>query len=119
MSAHSDARAEPAAAAQAARAREEATTRGLDLRQLLFNGLHLTALTAFALAQPLFDVLQKEPEFFAARGSHSVDIVMFALGVTFGPPAGLIAVEALAGLLSRRVATPPHLAVVAGLVAGV
>jgi hypothetical protein len=85
MSAHTDARAEPAAKAARSRAREVAG-RGLEWRALLVNWLHLTALTAFALAQPLFDVLQKEPEFFAARGSRSVDIVVFALGVTFGPP---------------------------------
>ena len=117
MSAHSDARSEPAATAGRPRLGERAEGRGLAAGELLFNGLHLTALTAFALAQPLFDVLQQEPEFFAARGSRSVDIIVFALLVTFGPPVGLVAVEAVVGLASRTVARALHLVFVAGLAA--
>ncbi|MEJ7714619.1 MAG: hypothetical protein WKF40_02475 [Thermoleophilaceae bacterium] len=39
---------------------------------------HIAALSTFALAQPLFDLLGKNPEFFAARGSAPWDIISFA-----------------------------------------
>jgi hypothetical protein len=42
---------------------------------------HLTALCALAFAQPLFDILGKNPAFFAVRGSSRGDIVLFALAL--------------------------------------
>ena len=37
---------------------------------------HLAVLWAFALAQPLFNLLGKNPEFFAARGAPPFDVIM-------------------------------------------
>ena len=85
------------------------------LRALGVNFLHLAALSAFAVAQPLFDVLDESPEFFAVRGSSRQDIVLFALVVVLAPAAGLIAVEALAGLVARPLERILHLAFVAAL----
>ena len=96
MSAHSESAPVPPRAN--ARGREGGR---LDVSGLLLNGLHLTVLTAFGLAQPLFDVLKKEPEFFASRGSHSVDIIVFAIVVTVGLPIVLVVVELLVSLVSR------------------
>jgi hypothetical protein len=79
-------------------------------------GLHLAGLTALAVAQPLFDLLSRNAEFFAVRGSSRADIVLFAVGVVVLPPLLLLGLEALAGLWSARVATVLHLAFVAGLV---
>jgi hypothetical protein len=70
-------------------------------RTLAVNFAHLAALSAFALAQPLFDLLGESPEFFAVRGSSRWDIVLFALAVILLPPAVLVAIEAIAGLVSR------------------
>jgi hypothetical protein len=78
-------------------------------------GLHLAGLSAFALAQPLFDLLSRNVEFFAVRGSGRWDIVAFALGVVLLPPLVLLALEALAGLLDRRAATALHLVFVGAL----
>jgi hypothetical protein len=39
--------------------------------------LSLAALGAFALAQPLLDLLGRNPEFFIARGFTALDVVMF------------------------------------------
>ena len=64
-------------------------------RELLFAWLHLTVLWAFALARPLFAVLEDSPEFFVARGNTSFDIVVLALAVTLVPPTLLLAVEAM------------------------
>jgi Sulfatase len=80
-------------------------------------GLHLAALSAFALAQPLFDLLSRNAEFFAVRGSTRWDLLLFALGVALVPPLVLLAAEALAGLAHPRAASALHLVFVAGLAA--
>lgn len=89
----------------------------MSLRELAWRGLHLLVLCSFALAQPLFDLLARNPEFFATRRSTAGEVVGFAIAITLAPPAlGLLA-EALAGLASPRLARALHLVLVAGLVA--
>jgi GNAT superfamily N-acetyltransferase len=56
-------------------------------------GLHLLVLWSFAVAQPLFDLLGKNGEFFAARGSTRWDAIVFALVVVFVPPLVLLGLE--------------------------
>jgi hypothetical protein len=85
------------------------------LRTLGVNFAHLAALSAFAVAQPLFDLLGRNPDFFAVRGSSRWDIVLFALVVVVLPPAVLIAVEAVAHFVSPRARDVLHLVFVAGL----
>ncbi|HSS79568.1 MAG TPA: sulfatase-like hydrolase/transferase [Gaiellaceae bacterium] len=77
-------------------------------------GLHLLVLWSFAVAQPLFDLLGKNGEFFAARGSTRWDAIVFALVLLFVPPAILLALESLFG---RSVRWAVHSIFVAGLVA--
>jgi sulfatase-like protein len=83
------------------------------------NGAHLLALWAFALVQPLFDLLGRNADFFVARGSTGGDIVAFALGVTLLPPLLLFGIETLAGLSSPRARDVVHLVFVALLAAAV
>ena len=78
-------------------------------KELLWNGAHLAVLSAFALAQPLFNLLSDNPEFFAARGSSAFDIISFALLLVLVPPLVLVLVELLAGLASRPAAMALHL----------
>jgi hypothetical protein len=80
---------------------------------LRLAGLHLLVLWSFAVAQPLFDLLGKNGEFFAARGSTRWDAVVFALVVVFVPPALLLGIEWIAG----PVRWAAHALFVAGLVA--
>jgi arginine exporter protein ArgO len=87
------------------------------LRKAAVAGAHLAALSALAFAQPLFDILGKNPEFFAVRDSSSGQIVLFALALTLLPPAVLLATEILVGLLSQTAARILHIVFVAGLVA--
>jgi Sulfatase len=87
------------------------------LRLALTHGARLAVLSAFALAQPLLDILGKNPEFFTARRSSSSEIVLFALFLVFVPPAVLLAVELLVRLASRPAGEAVHLVFVAGLVA--
>jgi sulfatase-like protein len=82
----------------------------------LRNGAHLGVLSAFAFAQPLFDILGRNAEFFAARGSSSREIVVFGLALVFLPPAALLLVELLVGLAWPPAARWLHLVFV-GLLA--
>jgi len=81
------------------------------------RGAQLLVLSGFALAQPLLDILSKNPAFFAIRRSTSAEIVLFALFLVFVPPAALLAIELLVGLASPRAAVALHLVFVGGLVA--
>ena len=88
----------------------------MSLRELLTAGAQLAALCAFALSQPVFDLLSRNAEFFAVRGSESSDIVLFAVALTILPPLALLALEAIAALVDRRLRFVLHLVFVAGLV---
>ena len=81
---------------------------------LLLAGLHLLVLSSFAVAQPLFELLGRNGEFFAARGSTRWDLLVFALAVLFVPPALLFVVEALTPPAARGLV---HSALVAALAA--
>lgn len=95
--------------------RRETEPQQSTFRTLGVNFAHLGALSAFAVAQPLFDLLGESPDFFAVRGSSRWDIVVFALVVALLPPVVLVAVEALAALVSRQLQRVLHLAFVGGL----
>ncbi len=84
---------------------------------LLAAGLHLAALGAFAFAQPLFDVLTRDPAFFVARGSTRADVIVLALAVTLGIPLALVIVLALAGLVGTSLRRVLHAGLVTALVA--
>jgi hypothetical protein len=81
------------------------------------NALHLAALCAFTIAQPLFDLLSRYPEFFAAHESTGLEVVAFALVLLLVPPAILLALEALAGLAHPRLRGGLHLVFVWALAA--
>jgi hypothetical protein len=78
--------------------------------------LHLAGLSALAVAQPLFDLLSRNVEFFAVRGSTRWDVILFAVGLVVLPPLLLLGIEALAGLAHGRAATVVHLVFLAALV---
>ena len=103
--------------AAAPAARPVAARRNAALRATLWDYAHLAALSSFALAQPLFALLHKSPEFLAARGALGFDVVSFAIVLVALPPALLLAVELLAGLVDPRARRGVHLAFVAALVA--
>jgi hypothetical protein len=84
----------------------------------LLSFLHLAVLSAFALAQPLFNLLSDNPEFFAARGSTAMDIIVFAVLLVVLPPALLLGIELLIGLAGPKARLGAHLVLMA-LLAGV
>ena len=79
--------------------------------------LQLGGLWALAFAQPLFDLLGRNAEFFVARGSTTGDILLLAFGYTLVPPlAGALLVWVL-GRIRPAVGSGAMLVLVALLVA--
>jgi len=103
--------ARSAAAAADPRSPETATRLLVELRCLL----ELFVLCGFVVAQPLFDVAGRSPEFFLYRRAGATDIVLLVALAVLGPPLVLWAGEALVGLAGRGLRRAAHLAVVTGL----
>ena len=79
--------------------------------------LNLAVLWTFAVAQPLFDLLKDNPEFFAARGSTGFDIVSFSVLLVVLPPALLLLIEFLLGLIRPEAGKAAHIVFIGILVA--
>src|SRR6188508_1372246 len=78
--------------------------------------LNLAVLWTFAVAQPLFSLLKDNPEFFAARGSSGFDIISFSVLLVVLPPAILLAIELLIGLIGPEVRQVTHVVFLGALV---
>lgn len=78
--------------------------------------LSVVGVGAFALAQPLLDLLGRNPEFFIARRFPAVDIVLLA-GVLMVSAAVLTVPIFLARLIGPKTAAVAHLVVLALVVA--
>ncbi|CAN5227338.1 hypothetical protein BH18ACT14_BH18ACT14_18380 [soil metagenome] len=89
--------------------------RGRSRGDIVRGGVHLAVLSSLALAQPVLDILGRNPAFFAVRGSPGTQIVLFALAITLGLPALLVLVELLVRAISPRLADALHLLFVAAL----
>ena len=77
-------------------------TRDTDVAPRL-AALHLVALWSVAVAQPIFDVVGRNPEFFVAHAARPANLVVFVLVLCLGGPACGIAVLGVAGWLGRGV----------------
>ena len=91
------------------------------LRGLLLAVVHLLALWALAVAQPLYDVLRRNGDFFIAHRTTPLDLVLFTGLVSIGVPlvlavpyvlvapwwprAGRVVLIGLIGLLSAMLAS--------------
>ena len=78
--------------------------------------LSLVAVGAFALAQPLLDLLGRNPEFFVARGFTALDVLVFPLLLLLLPGLASIPILALR-LIGPRTAGIAHAVVIGGLFA--
>lgn len=72
------------------------------------RAVQLFALWGFGIAQPIYDILNDEPFWFAVQGYDGVDVVVYALALLFVPPLLLVGVERLLGLASSRLAGFAH-----------
>jgi Sulfatase len=87
------------------------------VKEALWAYLNLAVLWTFAVAQPLFDLLKDNPEFFAARGSSGFDIISFSVLLVVLPPAILLAIELLVGVAGRPARLGAHIVFLSALVA--
>jgi Sulfatase len=87
------------------------------VKEALWAYLNLAVLWTFAVAQPLFDLLKDNPEFFAARGSSGFDIISFSVLLVVLPPAILLAIELLVGIAGRPARLSAHMVFLGALVA--
>jgi hypothetical protein len=79
--------------------------------------LHLFALYALAVAQPLLGLLGDNAEFFVSRRSGGSEVVVFALVVAFVPPLVVAGLVELAGRVDARAGRALMLVAVGVLVA--
>ena len=83
------------------------------------DSLHIGVLVGFAVAQPLFDLLSRSAEFFAARRAPSIDIAIFVVSLSIALPALLVGVECLVGWYRQRLRSWLHTLLVGGLSAAI
>ncbi|HMT04323.1 MAG: sulfatase-like hydrolase/transferase [Solirubrobacterales bacterium] len=86
---------------------------------LPIGGLHLAALWALAIVQPLLSLLGKNPDFFVARDDTAAEIIIFVLLLTFLPPLVATAIEVLLNVFSRTVRWFFHLTLCAVLLGAI
>jgi hypothetical protein len=87
-------------------------------REGVVRWAQLFALCSFAIAQPLYDLLGRNPGFFSRNGAGSRLLVGFALLLVAAPPTILLAGEALVlWLAGRKALRVVHVSLVGLLVA--
>ena len=59
--------------------------------------VHLTALWGYGVSQPIFSLLDRNPEFLVFNGASRADILTFALLVVCAPPLVVLVMELVAG----------------------
>lgn len=79
-------------------------------------GLHVAALWSFAVAQPLYELLGRKPEFLIGHHATPVVVLLLVLGVSFAAPLLIAGIERGVAAVSLRLFRVVHLAVVAVLV---
>jgi hypothetical protein len=81
------------------------------------RAVHLLALYALAVAQPLLGLLGDNAEFFVSRRADGADVVVFALVVVLVPPLVVAGLVEAVGRVDARVGQALQLAAVGALVA--
>jgi hypothetical protein len=85
----------------------------------LTGSLHVLVLCSFALAQPLFSLLSGYAEFFVARQTESVDLILLTLTLCLGLPVLLILLEGLARAVGTGFYKYAHVGIVTVLTAAI
>jgi Sulfatase len=75
-----------------------------------WRAVHLVAVWSYAVSQPVFSMLEANPELLVVRGSSRLDVVVFATVLVLAPPMLALAVELVLRLASRVAADVLHLA---------
>jgi hypothetical protein len=69
---------------------------------------HLVALSAFGIAQPMFQVLGDNPAYLAVQGLRGLDVVILSIGVVLAVPALTMGIELVAGLVHGKAVLVIH-----------
>ena len=72
-------------------------------KKILTNSLDLLVLCCLAVAQPLFDLLGRNAEFFTARNSDRFDFILLTISIVFLIPLILNALELVALTISAGI----------------
>jgi hypothetical protein len=86
-------------------------------RGVAIAAAELLGLSALVIAQPIFDALKRSTYAFPTAGVGGFDLVLLAAALLLVPPALMLTVELLAGLLSRPLRGWVHLGWIGLLVA--
>lgn len=81
-----------------------------------WQAVDVFTLWAFAVAQPLYDLLARQPTFLVAHRATPGTVITMLLVLSFALPLLLVALEVLAGVLSPKVRRAIHLALIMILV---
>jgi hypothetical protein len=81
------------------------------------RALHLLMLVGVGVAQPLYDLLGRNPSFFVAHSATTLDLVLFVAIVSFALPAGLWLAQSVLTLVAKRFGSAIYLVLVAALFA--
>ena len=81
--------------------------------------LEILVLSSFAMAQPLFDLLSRNVEFFVAHRSERLDIILLVFGICLLPAILIAMVETLAGFVGRKCQQGLHAIVIVVLTAAI
>ena len=84
-------------------------------RVVFIDFLHLFALVGFAVAQPLYDLLGQNPEFFVSHKASPGLIIGMVFVLSIGVALGLVLLELAAWLVGERVRRSMHWVFVFGL----
>lgn len=84
-------------------------------RVVLMDFLHLFVLVSFAVAQPLYDLLGQNPEFFVAHNARPAQIIGMIFLLSIGVALGLVLLELAAWLVGERLRLSMHGIFVCGL----
>jgi hypothetical protein len=77
--------------------------------------LHLTAVSSFAIAQPVLDLLGRNPTFLLAHKATALEIALLLIALVVGPVAAIVLIESLCALVSPRLREVVHTVAIGGL----
>ena len=81
------------------------------------DALHILTLWSFAVAQPLYDIVRRNREFFVAHRTEPLDLLLLVVAISVAVPCVLLGGLGLARVLSQRAARLFLLAVLGTLAA--
>ncbi len=72
-------------------------------RESLIDAVNVFTFFGFALAQPLFDLLSQNSQFFVARHSKPLDVLLLSALLCFVCPALVVAAGEILGIVHKRI----------------